>query len=391
MLETDISEVLKDYTGPTYIFDLNYLNKHLLKVKETLGDKIKLCYAIKANPFIVNEMDELVDSFEICSFGEFKICEKSNIKADKIFYSGVNKTEPEVSYVMKKGVTKFTAESKLHAEIISKCAISQNKFVEITVRLSNGAQFGMSKDDISYIIEKFKNHPNVKINGIHFFTGTQNMNSSKLNKELDYMQDLIRQFEKNGWDCQLFEYGTGLPYSYFDDKKESLGFEILKDILPKLEKLSKKMQVTLEMGRFLTAGCGNYLTKVVDTKQVEGTNIAIVDGGIHQLVYQGQMMGMKVPIIKHIKRHLGKINEDWMICGSLCTFADVIVRKASFESLRVDDILIFAGCGAYTMTEGITLLLSRNLPQVMFYSKEKRFKIVRKSQSIYQLNTTEEV
>ena len=53
--------------------------------------------------------------------------------------------------------------------------------------------------------------------------------------------------------------------------------------------------VTLELGRSLTASCGTYLTRVVDVKTNATGNYAILDGGIHHLVYYGQSMGMRRP------------------------------------------------------------------------------------------------
>ena len=52
------------------------------------------------------------------------------------------------------------------------------------------------------------------------------------------------------------------------------------------------------------------------------------------------------------------------ICGSLCTTADVLVRNADIPSPCTGDRLIFARAGAYSSTEGISLFLCRDLPEI---------------------------
>lgn len=53
--------------------------------------------------------------------------------------------------------------------------------------------------------------------------------------------------------------------------------------------------MTLELGRSIAASCGTYLTRVVDVKRNKNQNYAIVDGGMHQMVYYGQSMAMQLP------------------------------------------------------------------------------------------------
>lgn len=59
-------------------------------------------------------------------------------------------------------------------------------------------------------------------------------------------------------------------------------------------------RITLEMGRALAASCGYYMSRVCDTKKNNGENYCIVDGGINQLHYDGQICGMKKPYFEVI-------------------------------------------------------------------------------------------
>ena len=63
--------------------------------------------------------------------------------------------------------------------------------------------------------------------------------------------------------------------------------------------------------------------------------------------------------------------EKYEICGSLCTVSDVIIRQVPLENPETGDILVFERTGAYSVTEGISLFLSRDLPRVYVKSGEK--------------------
>ena len=46
--------------------------------------------------------------------------------------------------------------------------------------------------------------------------------------------------------------------------------------------------------------CGKYITGIADVKTSDGTNYAILEGGLHQIVYYSSMAGMKVPFVEYI-------------------------------------------------------------------------------------------
>ena len=214
---------------------------------------------------------------------------------------------------------------------------------------------------------------------------------------------------------EKLEYGPGLPVPYFtvDDFTDTLG--PVKEIADDLKTMAELVELTVEMGRFYVSECGYYLTRVMDQKVNKGTNYAIVDGGMNHLTYLGQMMGMKVPVIKHFSKEelfgLDDVKElegslkaeayregtaigtlpideevNWSLCGSLCTTADVIVRQAGFANLQIGDVLAFANIGAYSVTEGIHLFLSRTMPRILLWHEGGNVEVARDFMETSHLN-----
>ena len=167
-----------------------------------------------------------------------------------------------------------------------------------------------------------------------------------------------------GMETVRVEYGPGLYFPYFSHEDHSDTLAPIRELAPDLAALAAHCELTIEMGRFFASECGAYLTRVVDTKVNGGTAYAIVDGGIHHVNYLGGNMGMRVPIIGQSPAREGDM-QPWALCGSLCTTADVLVRKAELHPLEQGDVLAFMNIGAYSVTEGPALFLSRDMPRIV--------------------------
>ena len=140
----------------------------------------------------------------------------------------------------------------------------------------------------------------------------------------------------------------------------------------------------MELGRSIASSCGSYYTKVVDKKTNKEGNFAVLDGGMNHLVYYGQMMAMKKPMLDIIPKKKGSV-ESWNLVGALCTINDLVVKSLPVASLDIGDVFVFKNTGAYCMTEGISLFLSRDLPKVVF-KKGKSIEIVRSNIPTYKVN-----
>ena len=100
-------------------------------------------------------------------------------------------------------------------------------------------------------------------------------------------------------------------------------------------------------------------------------------------------MAMKLPHVQHISRDAAEnqAEEKWNLCGSLCTSADVIVKQFPLTGGKGGDVLVFERVGAYSVTEGINLFLSRDLPKVLFYSDEQGIQLIRDTQETDRINS----
>lgn len=87
---------------------------------------------------------------------------------------------------------------------------------------------------------------------------------------------------------------------------------------------------------------------------------------------------MQIPVMVHLKdrEDTGAV-QAWTLCGSLCTTADILTRNAEFDSLAIGDVLVFCRTGAYSVTEGMAVFLSREMPVVSVYSEKNGLTVIR--------------
>ena len=110
--------IASEFGTPSFVFDTQALAARMRAVKEIVGSSVHLCYSIKANPFLIPAMQDLVELLEVCSPGELEICESLNVDPKTILFSGVNKTLADIEHAMDAGVVRFTAESPLHIRLL---------------------------------------------------------------------------------------------------------------------------------------------------------------------------------------------------------------------------------------------------------------------------------
>lgn len=418
MEKAELQELLSRFGTPAFIYDERVLADRIGSLRERIPAEVDLCYAVKANTFIIPCAAKYVTRLEVCSPGEYDICKKYGISAKQMVISGVNKTEEYVVKVVTDAVEEsmqgsitaysdgeenaegvcggiYTVESVSHAEILEKAAETAGVSLCVLLRLSSGNQFGMDEEELTDIIRYNKTkYPHLYIKGIQYFSGTQKHSLKKITREITYANDFIDRVEaETGFCCEELEYGTGFPVFYFQSEEFDED-AFLKSFSEIIKLSSEKRKTTLEIGRSIAAGCGTYVSAVADLKTVKGQNYAILDGGINQLVYYGQTMAMKHPHYELYRKsfcggtplyqpeqpgHADMACEEklWNLCGSLCTINDILVKQLPVRDLKKGDVFAFQNTGAYSATEGIALFLSRQLPRVVLIKESGEYKLAR--------------
>jgi diaminopimelate decarboxylase len=404
----ELKEIAIKCGTPSYIFDTDELCARIDAIQQILGCGVTVCYAMKANPFLISVLDKKLDKFEVCSPGEFAICEKEGINREKIVLSGVNKEKKDILYTMKTGaVGIYTVESLNQLELINSCAVECGIKVKVLIRVTSGNQFGINERQVYEIADRKDELKGIIIEGIQCYSGTQKKKLSQIESEVVWLQAIAHTCEaEHGVKLNEIEYGPGLSVDYFvTDKCDAMNtdFDELKEFAAMIKEMSEKFNVTLEMGRYIAATCGVLISRIADMKMNDTTRYAIIDSGINHINYYGQAMAMKKPRCEFIPMEYTEefadgVDHDvevysqgvqpYNICGSLCTVGDVIVKNLELKDAKIGDMLAFYNIGAYSVTEGIYLFLSRRMPAIVMYSKKNGYRVIRKPIETFLINSS---
>ncbi|WP_144744366.1 diaminopimelate decarboxylase family protein [Enorma burkinafasonensis] len=422
-MQTDLRQLAVAFGTPLYAFDARALAERVRVLRAALPQGTGICFAIKANPFVLPELEPLIDRLEVCSPGEYRICEALGLAHGKLVVSGVHKDAETVESAIAADAlpAAITVESLEQLDLVVRTASWRGVRVPVLLRLTSGNQFGMAPNDLIAAVRQLKRAAYIDLRGIQFFSGTQKTSLKRIARELARLDAFMRELDETcGWMPPELEYGPGLPVAYFEgDAFDEAAY--LTEFSELLEGMEFSGRITLELGRSLVAASGTYLTRVVDTKVNGGQRYAIVDGGIHQLVYYGQSMAMHQPPVRLLdagRSALAAHGEDaarsaadaartaadtaargaiahadaspagaWTVCGSLCTVNDILAKQLPLAGLEVGDILAFERTGAYSMTEGISLFLSRDLPAVVVIGEDGAPALVRDALRTDIINT----
>ena len=149
---------------PFYVFDIDVLKKRINYLKSMMPSNVELCYAMKANPFVVKKIEDVIKKYEICSYGEWSIAHGLMVDGSKMVISGVYKNEEEMIDIInnKSNGEVFTVESVNQLKLLDKITKDKKVFIDCILRLTSGNQFGMTEEEIEHIFQSFYRGSNTR-------------------------------------------------------------------------------------------------------------------------------------------------------------------------------------------------------------------------------------
>lgn len=366
----ELYDQIKAETAPFYLFHEPLARHNINNLRQCLGHRVKLAYAMKANPWLCVAAGSEADYIEICSEGELEICSKRRIPVEKLMVDGVWQDEEFVIKALKAGVTRFGVDSIRQMEQLVR--VAQGKRVRVLLRASSGNQFGMDQSELQHCIHLSKNG-NVRIVGLQYFPGTLRSETRKVAKELECLRQWILECEKyQNLYIEEIEFGAGIGVPYFEKDKIDDYEDLIGVVRRFIQAFADRYQIIYEAGRIIAASCGIYVTEVFEEKWRGTKRILFCLGGTNHVHYPGGLLGIRTPHLRGICANPAGISVKSMICGSLCSASDILVHECSSldTNLGIGDKLVFYEVGAYAPTESANLFLGMALSKVLVYNGE---------------------
>ncbi|MFW6374804.1 MAG: pyridoxal-dependent decarboxylase, exosortase A system-associated [Guyparkeria sp.] len=373
---------------PAYVYSRRCLDTAVNALRAVLPASIGIHYAIKANPFppLVRHLADQVDGFDCASLAEMQLARDVAGQAHKLSIAGPAKSRAELRFAIEQDVT-INAESVGELERIAAESRSLARRARVALRVNppfalkgsgmhmgGGARpFGIDSEAIPALLGQRERlaEGGVDLVGLHLFAGSQSLDAEAIAATLAAWLDLLREWQQTaGFTPEELIIGPGLGVAYHPgDRPLDLdglapAFARLAADLDALGDASGRRIVTrLEIGRFLVAGAGVYLTRVVDRKVSRGSTYLVCDGGMHHHLALSGNLGAVLrrnwPVVAVDRLDDGD-NETVDIAGPLCTPLDVLGKNQPLPALAPGDWLGVLQSGAYGASASPAGFLSRH-------------------------------
>ncbi|MGD0113792.1 MAG: hypothetical protein ABSD48_18195 [Armatimonadota bacterium] len=383
-----LKRVVDDFNTPLYLYDAASIVEQYRRATAAFPG-VRVLYSAKANPNlgVAKLLCSLGAGIEVASSGEIRLCERAGFQGSEAIFVGPGKTCAEIESAIRKGFQSIAAESMGELRSIQSVAASLATRTRVMLRLNlatgidsaveqmigGPSRFGFDEELLPDLID-LAAFPNIVFCGVHCYGGSQILDASAIARHIQLTSDAFAHLAGYfGEDFRVLDYGGGFGIPYAGDE-HALSLEVVAAAMRRsrswLEERTRRTIVPLiELGRYLVAESGTYLTRVVDVKRSRGRVFVICDGGMHQFLR---------PAFMHVRHGVSIVArqpchgepEELTICGRLCTPLDVLVSSALLPVPAVGDIVAVHNAGAYGYTMSPLLFLGHAAPREILLCKE---------------------
>ena len=368
---------------PFYAYDRALLTQRVELLRRTLPREAHLHYAIKANPMpeVVAHLGALTDGLDVASAGELRIALASGMTPHNISFAGPGKAVAELREAVLAGVTvNLESETEMHRLAAlgrelgqrPRAAVRVNPDFELKTsgrKMSGGpTQFGVDAERVPQMLAELGKLP-LQFVGFHIFSGSQNLRADAICEAQRKSVALAIELARHApGPVQLLNIGGGFGVPYFAGETpldlEPIAAN-LRTLSVQVRQAFTQAELVLELGRYLTAEAGVYVSRVIDRKVSRGQVFVITDGGLHQHLAAsgnfGQVIRKNYPVLVG-NRVQGKEREVVSVVGPLCTPLDLLADRMEMARADIGDLIVVLQSGAYGLTASPLRFLGHPAP-----------------------------
>ena len=358
-----------DIQRPIFVYDFQLIMERISLLREALPPSLGLHYAIKANPLpqLVQLMAPLVDGLDVASGGELQVAREAG--ARHISFAGPGKTDAELEAAIRAGIVlNLESEGELRralnlAERLSttpQLAVRVNPDFDLKgsgMRMGGGAKpFGVDAERVP-AMERTILAAGADWRGFHIFAGSQALDAGAISEtQAQTIALATRLAEAVGEAPPFVNLGGGFGVPYFPNDVALDVRKVGETLGKNLDQRSDILEQTtfaIELGRYLVAEAGVYLTRVIDRKISHSEIFLVTDGGMHhQLAASGNfgtVVRRNYPIAV-ASRFETPATEVATVVGCLCTPLDRLGDQVLLPRAEEGDVIAVFMAGAYGAT-----------------------------------------
>ncbi|MGH7077565.1 MAG: diaminopimelate decarboxylase [Acetobacteraceae bacterium] len=367
-----LSAIAADLGTPTYVYSETAIRCRYAALAAALGAaglKAEIRYAVKANDHvaILRLLGRLGAGADVVSDGELARALHAGIDANRIVFSGVGKSGPELARALAAGIGQINVESAEELAELSAIASGLGQTAPVALRvnpdvdagthtkISTGRaqdKFGIPATEIPSLYAHATTLPGIAPVGLAVHIGSQIMALAPFRRSFEVLAGLVGRLRAAGLPLRRLDCGGGLGIGYANEPA------------PLVEGLAGALGVScrdlgleliVEPGRWLVGPAGLLLATVIRVKPGPERPFVILDAGMNDLLRPALYEAWH-GIVPLGPRNGGPTNGGTRdgapagradIVGPICESADRFARDRALASLSAGDRVAILDAGAY--------------------------------------------
>lgn len=364
-----LNTLAKKYGTPLYVYSAHQI-LHRLRLFTKAFDSIShlVCYSVKANSAlaILKLLDNNGAGFDIVSGGELeRVLRVNKQAAQRVVFSGVGKTAPEIDLALQSGILIFNVESAGEMELLAERSgklrkrarvalrVNPDVFAETHPYISTGLRehkFGIDIRQARAVYKTAAKHKFLDPCGVSVHIGSQIRSTDPFGAAAERVGQLVRDLRADGLPISSVDVGGGLGVEYHsnhafnpEEKVQQYAAALLKTLRP-----IEGLQLLFEPGRFIVAQAGALVTRVLYVKKNGEKTFVVTDAAMNDLIRPALYQAHHdiVPVV----RRKGARKKTVDVVGPVCETGDFFARDRELPELKPGDLVAILDAGAYGLS-----------------------------------------
>ncbi|MFM8386698.1 MAG: diaminopimelate decarboxylase [Planctomycetia bacterium] len=387
---------------PAYVYSAATFREHLRRIRAAFSSMRPLvCYAVKANGnlALLELARKAGAGFDIVSEGELRRVLAVGADPRKVVFSGVGKTDDEMSFALQQGILMFNVESEEEVDALEAVAARRGQRAGVAIRvnpdvdpkthryISTGkkeTKFGVDIERGAALARRVMASRSLRLKGVQCHIGSQITTAAPYRAAVEKVARLALALRKQAPSLAWLDMGGGFGIYYKDESAPALE-EYARAIGPIVRGTGLKL--VLEPGRVVVGNAGVLLTRVLFNKQGGEKRFVIVDAGMNDLIRPSLYGGWHRiwPVVGPPPPPLGTVPAfpEADVVGPVCESGDFLAQERPLPPVRRGEVLAVMSAGAYGFSMASNYNDRRRPPEVLVDGD--RWSVVRRRESYRDL------
>jgi diaminopimelate decarboxylase len=345
---------------PAYVYNADVIRRQFRALDEALSPvPRRIAYAVKANSnlAVLRILRDLGAGADIVSGGELARALAAGFEPERIVFSGVGKTDEELTAAVEAGIGHVHLESTAELAALGRIVARLGRSLRVGIRVNpdvtadthpfiatgqGGIKFGVPVDQVVPLALAVGEHPLLMLDTIAMHIGSQLLDPRPYAEGIERLLDLVSRLREAGvGTIRSLDIGGGVGIRYRDERPLSPA-ALASTIVPLVRQSG--LTLIIEPGRYLVGSAGVLLTTVLSRKHSGGKDLVIVDAGMNDLVRPSHYMAYHEMVEVELR---GRPEAEVDVVGPVCETGDFLARDRTLPGLDRGERIAVLGAGAY--------------------------------------------